>query len=287
MPTRLMVDNTVVPIKRIQFSDGGTNIKLEVPAQLEDQVTFSYYSISVDLDTPADNYLWEILLLDDAVQNTFGLSFKRRLLHLPYLPHGRADRVFEKGNPFPLEVFITTIHTMFDEIFLTDPHSDYYKNYIRTEFIVKTQHQCFIEVVGNKIKSGDVLISPDKGALNKIYKLQLALDHRMIATWVVEAGKKRDIETGRVIETTLPEDENLTGKVCWIVDDLCDGAGSFLPLAKKLKEVGAKEVNLYITHGIFSKGLDILKEYIDNIYTYQVIGKFVTIKDIQQFNEEI
>lgn len=287
MPTKLIVDNVSVPIKRIQFSDGGTNIKLEVPQQLIDHPPSAYYSISVDLDTPVDNYLWEILLLDDAIQNTFGMSFKRRLLHLPYLPHGRADRVFEKGNPAPLNLFLTTIEPYFDEIFLTDPHSDFYRNFEEwVDFTVKAQHQCFIEVVGNKIKSGDVLIAPDKGSLNKIYKLQQALDYRTVATFVVEAGKRRDIETGRVIETTLP-DMDLKGKSVWIVDDICDGAGSFIPLAKKLKEVGAREVNLYVTHGIFSKGLDILKEYIDNIHTYQMIGKFVTMKDIQQFNEEI
>jgi ribose-phosphate pyrophosphokinase len=180
MPTKLIVDNVSVPIKRIQFSDGGTNIKLEVPQQLIDYPPSAYYSISVDLDTPVDNYLWEILLLDDAIQNTFGMSFKRRLLHLPYLPHGRADRVFEKGNPFPLKLFLDAISWMFDEIFLTDPHSDYYKIFqgcdSTIQFTVKTQHQCFIEVVGNKIKSGDVLIAPDKGSLNKIYQLQQALE---------------------------------------------------------------------------------------------------------------
>ena len=36
--------------------------------------------------------------------------------------------------------------------------------------------------------------------------------------------------------------------------DICDGGQAFLPIAKQLKEKGAL-VYLYVTHGIFSKGL--------------------------------
>jgi len=40
-----------------------------------------------------------------------------------------------------------------------------------------------------------------------------------------------------------------------IVDDICDGGATFILLAKELYAAGAKEVNLFVTHGIFSKGL--------------------------------
>lgn len=287
MTVQLIVDNVEVPVHFIKFSDGGSNVKLEVPQQLKDYPPSAYYSISVDPTTPADNYLWEIVLVRSAIAYTFNTVFKKTILHLPYLPHGRADRVFEYGNALPLESFLD--HTLsFNEVMLTDPHSNFYydKSYNDCiEFTVKSQHQCFVETVGNDIKSGDVLIAPDKGALNKIYKLQQALDYRMIATTVVEAGKKRDIETGRIIETTLPEGVDLKGKVVWIVDDLSDGAGTFIPLGNKLKEAGAKQVNLYITHGIFAKGLALLKGSVDNIYCYQTIGKYVNLQNIRDFNK--
>jgi ribose-phosphate pyrophosphokinase len=287
MTAQLIVDNITVPIKKIKFSDGGTSIKLEVPEYLKKYPPSAYYSISVDPETPVDDYLWEIALVNSAIEETWGWDkFNRSILKLPYLPHGRADRVFEEGNPAPLKVFLECMENCFDEVFLTDPHSDYYLNWkCEINFTVTHQHQCFLETVKG-VQSGDALVAPDKGALSKIYKLQQTLDVRTIATFVVEAGKKRDIETGRVVETTLPVFD-YSGKTFYIVDDLCDGAGSFIPLAKKLKELGAKEVNLYVTHGIFAKGLDILREYIDNIHCYQVIGKYVTMKEIQQFNEGV
>ncbi len=294
MTVQLIIDNVQVPVKHIRFSDGSSNVKLEIPEQLVKYPPSAYYAITVETTTPADNYLWEILLVMSAIEHTWPtVKFNKEILRLPYLPHARADRVFEEGNSFPLEMFLSAIYWMFDEISLLDPHSDYiyaeesiendHTDEWKSKYSVKHQHQCFIDTVKD-IQSGDILVSPDKGALKKIYKLQLALDHRMIATTVIEAGKIRDVTTGRIIETTLPEGVDLKGKVVYIVDDLLDGGGTFTPLANKLKNVGAKEVHLYVTHGIFAKGLQMFRGVIDQIHCYQTVGTYVNAKDILDFN---
>jgi len=59
---------------------------------------------------------------------------------------------------------------------------------------------------------------------------------------------------------------NAKGKNLVIVDDICDGGRTFIELARVLKEKGANKVALYVTHGIFSQGLDVLKEHIDHVY---------------------
>lgn len=285
MTVKLIVDNVEVPIKVINFSDGSSSVKLEVPEYLVKYPPSAYYSISVDPTTPADAYMWEISLAQDAVCRTFG-CFKKSILNLPYLPHARADRVFENGNALPLEVFLDSV-LGFTEVMLTDPHSDFIfqKEYHQVVKVsIKPQHQCFIDVVKD-IESGSVLVSPDKGATKKIYQLQQRLDIHTIATFVIEADKKRDVSTGRIIDTTLPEDFDYAGKTFYIVDDLCDGGGTFLPLAQKLKDLGAKEVNLYVTHMIGAKGLDIFKEVIDNVFCYQVVGRYLTMKDVQDYNK--
>ena len=43
-----------------------------------------------------------------------------------------------------------------------------------------------------------------------------------------------------------------------MVDDLCDGGATFILLAKELLSKGAKEVHLFVSHGIFSRGLGVL-----------------------------
>jgi len=284
MTISLTVDNVQVPIKVINFSDGSSNIKLEVPEQLVKHPPSAYYSISVDPTTPADAYMWKILLVQDAVRRTFG-CFKKSILHLPYLPHARADRVFETGNALPLELFLDSV-LGFTEVMLTDPHSDFIfqKEYHQViEVSIKPQHQCFIDVVKD-IESGSVLVSPDKGAAKKIYQLKQRLDTHTIATFVIEADKKRDVPTGRILETILPEDFDYIGKTFYIVDDLFDYGNTFIPIAKKLREQGAKEVNLYVTHMIGAGGLSKFVGLIDNLYVYQTVGTYLNMTDILNFN---
>lgn len=275
----------------VVFSDGGSNIRLENPPALCDMVSGELpcdLSIKVTTDTPVDLYLWEILQALDCIEKTYSVGFTGiiKKLILPYLPHGRADRVFEYGNGVPLELFLKLVAPHFNSISLVDPHSDFYQTLADSigKFDVTPQHQCVMSTVGSYIMSGDVIVSPDKGAARKIKRLQGGLDYIGKATFIVQAGKKRDRSTGRITETTLPDNADLVGRVCWIVDDIVDGGGTFIPLANLLKQRGAVEVNLYITHGIFSRGLDTFNGVIDNIYCYQTVGNYVTLQDIKKYN---
>ena len=45
---------------------------------------------------------------------------------------------------------------------------------------------------------------------------------------------------------------DVKGKTCIIVDDIIDSGGTIVNAAKALKERGAKEVYVYITHGVLS-----------------------------------
>lgn len=277
----IVCDGVSIDFKHIKFSDGSSNLKLLV----EPSFTIdNYYSLSIDPSTAGDLVLWEILLAVDALDR-FALECTKRYLSLPYLPHARADRRFEIGNSFPLEIFTNVIKELaFDDIFLNDVHSSYFIDKCKTPTTETRQWECFLHS-GITVQSGDILVAPDKGARKKIVELQQHLDNKMIATFVVEASKKRDKETGRIIETTLSDNCDVKGKRCIIVDDLADGAGTFIPLAEKLKEAGASQVDLYVTHGIFAKGLDILKEFIDNVYCYQIVGNYITPKDLINFNK--
>lgn len=276
----IVCDGQEIEFKKIEFSDGSSNFKLLVePSFSVDR----YYSVAVDPSTPGDAVLWEVLLAADALGEFISTDTKRYLV-LGYLPHARADRRFEVGNAHPLGVFTQAIKGIFDEVFLTDAHSSYFENNIGCSVEEFKQWECFL-AAGVTACSGDVLVAPDKGARKKIVELQQHLDNKTIATFIVEASKKRDKETGRIVETTLSDNCDVKGKRCIIVDDLADGSGTFIPLAQKLKEAGASQVDLYVTHGIFSKGLDILKEFIDNVYCYQIVGNYITKQNLINFNK--
>lgn len=106
-----------------------------------------------------------------------------------------------------------------------------------------------------------LLISPDGGALKKVYKLAQFLGGQP----VIECSKMRDVKTGQLSGFKVFADD-LAGKTCVIVDDICDGGGTFLGLAKELKAKNVGKLILVVTHGIFSKGLEELTTVFDEIY---------------------
>ena len=103
-------------------------------------------------------------------------------------------------------------------------------------------------------------------------------------------AKFKDPVTGIVSEIGSPDlnPELVKGKKCLIVDDICDGGGTFVGSAKLLIEAGADRVDLYVTHGIFSKGIPI--HCIDHVWTTNSYyegesSDYITVFDIDSARE--
>jgi ribose-phosphate pyrophosphokinase len=111
-----------------------------------------------------------------------------------------------------------------------------------------------------------VLISPDAGAEKKIKELGNLLSSNEKKVPLLCARKVRDTLTGAILATEIYGD--VQGRDLIILDDICDGGRTFVELAKALRNQGAGDLYLYVTHGIFSKGLTELKEYFKRVYCY-------------------
>lgn len=183
-------------------------------------------------------------------------------LRIKYLPYGRQDKEVSNEATFALRTFADLLNTLgFEEIIIMDPHST-----IATDLIVNSR----AEYPHSQIK--EILLSttttlacyPDKGALSKyieVYKEE-------IGSAYAYGEKVRDQLTGNITHYTLIGGDKVKGSSVLIVDDICDGGMTFKILAKDLLAAGATEVNLFVTHGIFSKGLRTLKESgINRIFT--------------------
>jgi len=205
------------------------------------------------------------LLLALFVKNTLDyVEFGPVELHVSYLLAARMDRVMLDGEPFSLKVVATMINQGgFKKVRIFDPHSEVSTALIDRSYAV-SNHAFVADALSDYATrhSGEapVLVSPDAGALKKIYKLAQHLGIEK----VVECMKERDVRTGALTHFKAMTDD-LHGQTCFIVDDICDGGGTFAGTAKMLKEKGAGKVNLIVSHGIFSKGVTI--EAIDEIYT--------------------
>lgn len=167
-------------------------------------------------------------------------------LYIEYLPYARQDKEVSNSTTFALQTFIKIIQTGdFCSVSVLDPHSTHLLP--KDWHIVKPENkiQKIIERLQCKV------CYPDKGAAKR-YKLH-TLNHPPVI-----AEKVRNQQTGAIEGMKLDHDT-----VCGdylIVDDICDGGRTFTEAANLLYKAGANSVYLYTTHGIYSKGTEVLKE---------------------------
>ena len=213
------------------------------------------------------SHIMELLLLVDALHR---LHINNLELHMPYFAYGRQDRVAHVGEAFSLSVFADLINSCnFNIVKVTDAHSDVTAALINN--VVHASNVPFaITSIGMAMRIGytiDYAVAPDAGAIKKTYSILAATP---IPMQLLLAGKLRNTKTGAITKTMVyNQDEDLTGKTVMIFDDICDGGYTFIKLAEALKFKGVKHVLLYVTHGIFSKGLEPLlaNGLIDHIFT--------------------
>jgi ribose-phosphate pyrophosphokinase len=104
-----------------------------------------------------------------------------------------------------------------------------------------------------------VFVAPDAGALKKIYDIAQGRQ-------VVCAEKTRDPATGKLSGVRVSSDDaaTLVGRRVWVVDDICDGGGTFIQLIncirRNVPSAIELDINLFVTHGIFSRGKMCLHE---------------------------
>ena len=202
--------------------------------------------------------------LVDAVRHVTDVAVSH--LQLAWLPWARQDRHMVAGDSFALKVFANQLNTLnFDKVFILDPHSDAAAAAINN-CVAIPQETCLLqsETLRRAIAQGELmLVAPDAGALKKIHNVAKATGAKNYAILT----KERDVASGNLTGFALVAGE-VAGKDLLIVDDLCDAGGTFIGSAQVLREAGARSVSLYVTHGIFSKGVEnLLNNGIDAIYT--------------------
>ncbi|MGK9174285.1 ribose-phosphate diphosphokinase [Yokenella regensburgei] len=255
----LTLDNQHIEIERGVFPDGAVWLKVVDTLPRFAQVMRVRIAAMRDM-----NDFMLLAQLVDAVRHVTDVTVSH--LELAWLPWARQDRHMVYGDSFALKVFASQLNTLhFSKVFLLDPHSDAAAAAINNSVVI-AQETCLMQsdTLREAIGTGNLmLVAPDAGALKKIHNVAKASGAQGYAILT----KERDVASGNLTGFALVSGE-VAGKDLLIVDDLCDAGGTFIGSAQVLRDAGARSVSLYVTHGVFSKGVEnLLNNGIDAIYT--------------------
>lgn len=239
---------TTIEYERFVFPDGQDHIKITSPIS----------QAPVTIITPIKNAS-DLFVLLQATEVLRNHGVKEIRLVITYLLSARMDRRMSPGEPITLKIVAQLINLQnYDFVRVYDPHSEVSLTLInRSETIPTTG---FIDSVLAHIDEAPLLIAPDAGASLKTEKLA-----HIFNLDVIYCTKSRSKETGYISKVKVNA-ENLNGRNCLIVDDICDGGATFIGLGKELKKHNAGNLYLAVSHGIFSKGFDQLSDY-EKIFT--------------------
>ena len=237
-------------IKLGTISDNGLPVNIVVTTRLNNANDFMMLVVATD------------------ALNQSGTAGNTQLV-IPYFPGARQDRRMVAGEPLTVKVYADIINKLhYDEVKVHDPHSDVVAAVVDNVTVVDN-HDFVLSVLKiiypKPCDKTPFLISPDSGANKKVKDLAKFLYGYQPNIEVIKCDKTRDVSTGKISGFEVYS-EDLQGKDCIIVDDICDGGGTFLGLAKELKAKNAGDLYLVVSHGIFSKGVETLCKEFKQIY---------------------
>lgn len=256
------------------FPGGERSVKLTPRSYVKSE------PIQITMNFQSSDDLIDMILATNALRHMYGHDIKIDLV-VPYFPFSRQDRVMTEGESFGLQSAYDIIKMCnFNSVTTWDIHSDVAgAMFPAGVFRNIPQEEIWTGMIKTELTSvKTVIISPDAGALKKIYKVAKAT-----GLTVVEAKKVRDVATGQITHTEIDSSQLAGVDTAIIVDDIIDGGKTFLELAKVIRGNGfTGKLILCATHGIFSKGLDSFTDF-DEIYTANNINNV----DLGHFNNRI
>lgn len=216
------------------FSNGEILVRRDsIKAYKRDEINTIFMKFESNVD------ILELIFVAKHIKDMGG---KSRLI-LPYVPYSRMDRT-EGETVFTLKWFCELINDMgFESVTIYQPHSDV-TTALLDRVVVKDITVDLVNKSMEELQFGDsdndFIYYGDASAEKHFSK-------KFEGIQSLTGIKSRDFSTGRITGLKVVGSENELNKII-IVDDLCSRGGTFILGAEKLKELGAKEIHLVITH---------------------------------------
>jgi ribose-phosphate pyrophosphokinase len=187
-----------------------------------------------------DNEMFTIMSLVDVIKRNS--KSKLLYLHMPYLPNARMDRIKSNNENFALKVFTNWLNALgFDMVVVDNVHSNVSNALVNN--IADYLPENDINDISIKYNF-DVIFFPDEGACKRYKDMNIIKELGLPIAFGI---KNRDWKTGEILSLDVMG-ADVRGKNVLIIDDICSKGYTFYHSGKKLKELGASDIRLYITH---------------------------------------
>lgn len=210
--------------------------------------------ITLELVYETNEDIFNLLIIKkylDEVMQVSSLGRRERIrivLKANFMPYGQSDREFlfnkDSGEHSILtfKYFSQLINEAnFDKVIICDPHSPIMYNSLNNCRVI-TPVLDFLQINSTNY---DLVFFPDNGALKKYCEI---FEYNNINIPYTFAYKKRDLATGKIKSLEIVDKEPVKNARILVVDDLIVRGGSYRYSAEALKALGAKQIDLYITH---------------------------------------
>jgi len=222
-----------------RFNDG------EIFVEVFENVRGEDMFIVQPTSNPANDNLMELLIIADALRRS---SAARITAVIPYFGYARQDRRSKARTPITAKLVANMIvEAGIERVLTLDLHATQIQGFfdIPVDNLYASPIYALDAMHNFRGKMDEVMIvSPDVGGVARARDLA-----QRIGAPLSIVDKRRG-KPGEVAEMTVIGD--VKDKVCVIVDDIVDTAGTLCKAAEVLMENGAKEVHSYITHGVLS-----------------------------------
>lgn len=232
----IKINNICVSIGN--FPDGTQNISFE-------NIDVLKYNI-IKWNYEGDNEIFTLMCCVDYIRRVNKSSTIS--LYLPYIPNARMDRIKDVTENFSLKVFAKFINSLnFNNVFVKNAHSNVSLALIDNVEDVGIESDLEFLLLDlfrqNDVADKTIIFFPDEGACKRYSELPIFSIYNFSFAFGI---KKRDWKTGEILDYNIVGDVN--GKNVLIIDDICSAGGTFYNAGLKLKDLGAKKIDLYITH---------------------------------------
>jgi len=229
----------LTPVHLDRFANGEINVRILESVRGDDVFIVQSHAEAVN-----DSILEQAILIDSAKRASAGSI----TAVCPFMAYARQDRKSNGREPISARLMIDILaNAGADRIMTVDLHTGQIQGFMDGPFDHLIARPVLVDYLReNFSKENLVIVSPDAGRVKSSERYSNELDCELA---IIHKHRSANSKKSAVAKHLIGDVE---GRVCIIVDDMIDTAGTLCSAADLLMQNGADRVIGVATHGLFS-----------------------------------